>query len=141
MRSIFFMSPCHRGTKKGMYMKKVDNFTDLKEIKAVSWSVRENADGDCSFSPDRVAVRFEDDSGQYWEIPIQFCLWTEEEAIRYEGIAGAMLNLIFSKLGITGGKWIGYDCTISEAVNHARAELRKEPSEEHTHFFRKQYIF
>lgn len=122
-------------------MKKVENITDLNSITAISWSAREDADGDSMFSPERVAVRFEDDSGQYWEIPIQFCLWTEEEAIRYEGIAGAMLNLIFSKLGITGGKWIGYDCTISEAVNHARAVLRKDPSEEEKYFLQKEYIF
>lgn len=135
------MSPCHPEARKGMEMKKVEKFDELKEIRSISWSVRENADGDCTFSPDRVAVRFEDDSDQYWEIPIQFCLWTEEEAIRYEGIAEAMLNLIFSKLGINGGKWIGHDCTISEAVNHARAVLRKDPSEEHSQNFRNQYIF
>lgn len=122
-------------------MKKVDKFEELTEIKSISWSVRENADGDCVFSPDRVAVRFEDDSWQYWEMCIYSCLWTEEELKRCEGVAEAMLNLIFSKLGINGGKWIGYDCTISEAVNHARTALHKEPSEETTVNNRNQYIF
>lgn len=122
-------------------MKKVDNFTDLKNIKSVAWSVREDADGDCVFSPDRVAVRFEDDAGQYWELVTSSVLWSDDKTQKNSNWAEALLNLIFSSLGLLDGRWIGFNCTLSDAVNHARKMIKKEPVEENEVWFRKEITF
>lgn len=123
-------------------MKKVDNFTDLKEIRAVSWSVRENADGECQFGSERTSVRFEDNADQYWELCVYFIGWSDVMQEYQEYIAGKVLNSIFHMtLGILLGKWIGYNCTLSEAVNQARKELHKESAEEGRYFLQKEYIF
>lgn len=122
-------------------MQKVERITDLKNITSVSWSVRENADGDSIFSPDRVAVRFEDDEGHFWEIITQSILWSEEQTKKMEGVAVAELNLIFSVLGVFDGEWIGYNCTISQAVNKARKRLKKESEEIGSSWFREEIVF
>lgn len=122
-------------------MIKVDNYSDLKNVKAVAWSVRENADGDCMFSPDRIAVRFEDDSDQYWELVTYFVMWSEPEVRKNSNWAEVLLNLIFSSLDLLDGRWIGFNCTLSNAVNHARHKLKKDPDEETETWFRKELIF
>lgn len=122
-------------------MPKVEKFTDLKNIDSISWVVRENADGDCMFSPEMSAIRFVDIEGNYWNVPVSYALWTENEARKKYSLAETLLNFALSYLGALDGEWIGFTCSLSEAVNKARKIFPKKVSEEKRHFFRTEYIF
>lgn len=62
------------------------------------------------FAPDLVAVRFEDDAGQYWEIIISSCFQhTEEQYNRERAKAVERLNEIFHSLGLLEGQWVDKD--------------------------------
>ena len=122
-------------------MKQVYEFNELKNITAVAWSVREDVDGDCIFHPEKVAVRLEDDSEQYYEICVYFVGWTDEMKECKEYVSGKVLNCIFHSLGLMKDKWIGYNCTLAEAVNECRKELQKRNAEENRYYFQKEYVF
>lgn len=124
-----------------MNIQKVENFSDLKNVKSISWVAREDADGDWYFSPEISAVRFEDDLGQYWELCTYFVAWSEKMAQYNEYIAGRILNSIFHSLGLMRNKWIGVNIGLSEAVNLCRKEFpRDKPKIEH-YFLQEEYIF
>lgn len=122
-------------------MKRVEEYTDLKNVTAISWSVREDADGDCVFSPEKVSIRFEDDAGHYWEVCVNFVLWSDIERQYNHHIIGLILNSIFHSLGLLKDKWIGINCTMSEAVNQCRKELPKKIMEKERYFLQDEYIF
>lgn len=121
-------------------MVKVKDFKDLENINVVSWSIRENADG-CMISPERIAIRFVDVSGKYWEVCTYWKGYTDEMNHYYEYVAGKILNCIFHSLGLMKDRWIGYNCTLSEAVNQCRKELQAKHMEEEKYFLQKQYVF
>ena len=122
-------------------MKKVKEFTELKIITSISWSVREDADGDCVFSPEKTAIRFEDDADQYWEVCVFFIGWTDMMNEYNHYVSGKVLNCIFHSLGLLKDKWIGVNCTLNEAVNQCRKELPKKNAEENRYFLQKEYVF
>ncbi|MDY4641745.1 MAG: hypothetical protein SO412_08275, partial [Erysipelotrichaceae bacterium] len=130
----------HQDTKEGQKMK-VNSVRELKGIKSVAWVVRENSDGDALFVPDKVAVRFEDAQGNYYDVLVQGIALTERQSCREFSIAETMLNLIIhGVLGIDKGHWIGFNCSLSEAVNTARKAYPRE-SEEREYYAQKEYIF
>ena len=121
-------------------MKRVEDFNDLKKIVSVSWSLKEDAEGDYLFSPERSSVRFEDEEGNYWELCVYWVVWSDKMKEYHEYIAGRILNCIFHSLGLLKGKWIGSDCTLSDAVNQCRKELPRGTVDKQREINRDVYV-
>lgn len=49
-------------------MKQVYTVGELGEIKWIGWMNREDADGDCLFTPQTTYIRIEDNQGQFFKV-------------------------------------------------------------------------
>ena len=123
-------------------MQRVETFEELKNVTAIAWAIREGVEGDAMFAPDKVAVRFEDDAGQYCEIIISSCFQhTKEQYEKERAKAVERLNEIFHSLGLLEGQWVDKDISLNEAMVICRKAFPKKKLEVEEQWWRKEYIF
>jgi hypothetical protein len=122
-------------------MKRVEHYKDLKDVDSIAWAVKENADGDSLFSPERSAVRFTDSVGNYWELTIGFSCWDLKDFERNYWSIAKTLDEIFHSLGLLQNKTVGEDLGISEAINECRKALPVGESYLEREYSQDVYIF
>lgn len=124
-------------------MKQVYTVGELGEIKWIGWMNREDADGDCLFTPQTTYIRIEDNQGQFFKVYSSGQSMFECEITERSMWIGLFLNRLMSSLGILPeGKWIGLNWSVSDAVNYCRHHMEQREKEIISGgYFQNYYIF
>jgi hypothetical protein len=106
-------------TERGEKIMEVDDFRNIGQLESIAWHTEENADGDAYYKPSRTTVRFTGNTGGFYDVVLHPQPWMDQEEEIHE------LNVILNYYDLlVGGKIIGINWTVNEAVNYSRRNLQ-----------------